>query len=589
MTVLHYPVREYVFPVRRNCIHLRLQICGYPADICKIIYWNRFFADEVSEKVISCAGSDASFSYYEVDLDFHETAQYIQYYFLIEKNNETIFWSRNGRESGKPQYFFEYLSTSEADIISVPHWAEGTLWYQIFPDRYYNANISENLQPWNITPTRDNHLGGNLAGIREKIPYLQSLGIEVLYLNPIFTAPSNHKYDTVDYFSVDPSFGTTQELVDLVKQCHLCGIKVVLDGVFNHCGYYSAQFQDVIKNGGDSEYADWFYINGFPVQSEPLNYECVGYYKWMPKLRFKTKAVRDFFLGVGRYWIETADIDGWRLDVADEVDFTFWQEFRREIKSIKPQAFLLAETWRDGRDMMRGDQMDSVMNYLFRDAVAEFFAKQSIDSLAFNNLIEKMLFGYLKITRSVLFNLVGSHDTARFLTLCGGDIRKFKLAIAFQMTFPGMPVIYYGDETGMNGENDPDCRKFMDWEHINGDLLVFFKRLILLRKELPSLRNGDYRSIYCRDHAVAFARQNGKETTYVILNNSGDFHIAHIPMLEDASQIVWQQSAFSEFKVIPEVNIDSFNLYNRGIFDYKCVFKMALDAYHFEIITIRRK
>jgi len=589
MFVLHQATREYIFPVQRDRLHIRLQICGEPVKVCKIIYWNRFFADNISEKHIPCAGGNNSYRYYETDLTLHGTAQYIRYFFVLETNTETIFWSRNGRETSKPQYFFEYLSTAELDIMCVPDWAAGSVWYQIFPDRYYRSDFSNDnadCQPWKIPPTRENHLGGNLAGIREKLPYLQSLGIDALYLNPVFSAPSNHKYDTVDYFSIDPSFGTTQDLVDLVQQCHQGGIKVVLDGVFNHCGYYSAQFQDVLKNGAESEYADWFYIHEFPVQSDPPNYECVGYYKWMPNLRFKTRAVRDFFLRVGRYWIETADIDGWRLDVADEVDFTFWQEFRREIKSVKPGALLLAETWRDGRDMLRGDQMDTVMNYLFRDAVVDFFARQAIDAEAFIYLIEQMLFGYHKVTRSILFNVIGSHDTTRFMTLCGGNLNKFKLALVFQMTFPGMPVIYYGDEIGMNGENDPDCRKFMDWEHINEDLLEFYKRLISLRKERTSLRFGDFKTIYNNAHTVAFVRRNDTETTYIILNNSADRHTAYIPLLDEA---VWQQSAFSDFRIVPEVVNNGSDGENQKKIDSEYVFKMVLDEYHFEIITTRRK
>ena len=592
MFVLHQPVREYIFPIQRNCIHLRLQICGEPMSVCKIVYWNRYHTNEVHDKIIPCTGGDTSCRYYETNLHLCETAQYLQYYFVLESDEGTIFWSRDGQESKKPRYFFEYLSTAEMDIMSVPDWAEGIVWYQIFPDRYYNRDIlndSVDYKPWNIMPTRENHFGGNLAGIRDKLPYLKSLGIEAIYLTPIFTAPSNHKYDTVDYFSIDPSFGTTEDLIELVQQCHLCGIKVILDGVFNHCGYYSAQFQDVLEKGSDSEYADWFYINNFPVQSDPPDYECVGYYKWMPKLRFKTKAVRDFFLCVGSYWIKTADIDGWRLDVADNVDFTFWQEFRREIKMVKPDAFLLAETWHNGCDMLRGDQMDSVMNYLFRDAVVDFFARRMIDVKVFIHIIEHMLFGYHNISRPVLFNIIGSHDTARFLTLCEGDLRRFKLALIFQMTFPGMPVIYYGDEIGMNGENDPDCRKYMNWEHMNSDLPELYKNLISLKKTLPSLKSGDYKSIYCHLNMFAFARQSDMETTYVILNNSEESHVAYIPMLEDASLITWQQSVFSDVIVAPEMISNNINSYNQDIFSYKGVFKLVLDAYRFEIITIRRE
>ena len=583
MVVLHETTREYIFAVKRNRLHIRLQIIDKLPVKCRIFYCKRLHKDVVFSSAVPCVGGDASRKYYECDIEFQETAQYIQYYFELETQQGIFYWGRNGYETGKPDCRFEYLCTAELDIIEIPEWATGTSWYQIFPERFYNGDSSNDpadTRPWGDAPTRENHFGGDLAGITEKLPYLRELGIDVLYLTPIFAAPANHKYDTVDYFSVDPAFGTAQDLIELVRQCHSRGMKVVLDGVFNHIGYYSPQFQDVLEKGEDSEYADWFYLYGFPVQSEPLNYDCVGFYKWMPKLRFKTRAVRDFFLSVGRYWIETADIDGWRLDVADEIDFTFWQEFRREIKALKPEAFLLAETWKDGRDMLRGDQVDSVMNYLFRDAVVDFFAKREIDAVTFEHRIAQMLFGYSKITRPALYNTIGSHDTARFLTMCGGDIRRLKLAAVFQMTFIGMPVIYYGDEIGMDGENDPDCRKTMDWDNADRDLLDLFRRLNALRRELPSLKFGDYKCVYSQGYTTAFVRQYGPDTTYVVINNGDEVHTALIPV--DSREAA--RSVFGDRAIVPkraEAGTDNQELSN-------FVFEMDLKEFHFEIINFRR-
>ena len=592
MLVIHETTRDFIFAVKRNRLHIRLQIRGNAVRKCSINYWNRFHNDVVFKSIIPCVGIDASKRYYECDLDLQENAEYFQYYFELETQDRIAYWGRNGYETSKPAYFFEYLATAERDIVQIPEWVNGTSWYQVFPERFYNGDLSNDpvdVEAWGAAPTRENHFGGDLAGIMEKLPYLQELGIDVLYMTPVFAAPSNHKYDTVDYYCIDSAFGTAQGLIELVRQCHSLGIKVVLDGVFNHIGFYSKQFQDVLEKGEDSEYADWFYIKSFPVQTDPPNYECVGYYKWMPKLRYKTKTVRDYFLSVGRYWIETADIDGWRLDVADEVDFTFWQEFRREVKALKPQSFLLAETWKDGRDMLRGDQMDSVMNYLFRDAVVDFFAKQEIDAAAFEHRIAQMLFGYSKIVRPALYNPIGSHDTERFLTMCKGDISRFKLAAVFQMTFLGMPVIYYGDEIGMDGENDPYCRKTMDWDNTDNNLLAFFKRLTALRRELPSLKAGDYKCVYSIGHATAFARQYDTETTYVVINNSGKAHAALIPMLEDAAEIASQRSVFANFTITPERIDGDMQLHNQDIFDYKSFFKMELEEFHFEIITLWRK
>lgn len=541
MLFIHEDTREYIFAVNRRKIHVKAKIASKNTLKCKIIYWNRFFKQDVLGRSMKCVGTDSTYSYYEVDLDFTDTAQYMQYYFEVADGTKTVFCGRNGLEYKKPEYYFEYLATAELDITEVPEWANGTIWYQIFPERFCNGQTENDpidVQPWGTVPTRENHFGGDLRGIINKLPYLQELGVDVLYLTPIFTSPSNHKYDTTDYFTIDPSFGTEQDLIELVKKCHDNGMKVILDGVFNHIGYFSKQFQDVVKNGKESQYADWFYINSYPIETEPLNYECVGYYKWMPKLRYKTRAVRDYILNVGKYWIEKADIDGWRLDVADEVDFTFWQEFRREIKTVKPDAFLLAETWKDGRDMLRGDQMDSVMNYLFRDAVVDFFARRVIDAETFTNRISRMLLGYSKVNRLVLYNAIGSHDTPRFLTLCGMDKQKLKLAAAFQMTFTGMPAIYYGDEIGMYGENDPDCRKTMEWENADTDLLALYQYLAKVHKERISLRLGDLKFVYNQDNVIAYVRKHESEITGVIINNSDRKQVVQILFPEEFEMLL---------------------------------------------------
>ena len=540
MILIHETTRNFIFATKRNRIYVRNQIAANQNSTCRIVYWNRFFEEKVFQKDMICVGSDELYNYYEAELSFDETAQYIRYYFEVKENTDITFWGREGMSMEKPEYYFEYLATAENDIVRVPEWAKGTIWYQIFPERFFNGdekNDPKDVQAWGTAPTRENHFGGDLKGIIEKIPYLQELGVDVLYLTPVFASPSNHKYDTTDYFTIDPCFGTEKDLIKLVEKCHNVNIKVILDGVFNHIGYSSAQFQDVVKNGEKSKYADWFYIKDFPVQTDPLNYECVGYYKWMPKLRYKTKEVRDYIINVGKYWIQKANIDGWRLDVADEVDFTFWQEFRHEIKAVKPEAFLLAETWKDGRDMLRGDQMDSVMNYLFRDAVVDFFAKSDIDAVRFANRISKMQYGYSKIYRPVLYNAIGSHDTPRFLTLCNGDKLKMKLAVAFQMTFCGMPAIYYGDEIGMSGENDPDCRKTMEWDSEEREMHEVYRFLIQLRKESESLRLGDVKIVYAQENVIAYTRQYGTETTCVVINNGEKKENIHLTCLENLKTI----------------------------------------------------
>ncbi len=584
---LHQSAREYIYPVDRKRLRVRIKCSREGVRSCKITYWNRFneAIKECSE--LKYAGRDNEWVYFDCELSFEETARYIKYYFIIHDGTDTYYLGRDGLSLKVPKYCFEYLYTNERDILTVPEWAKGSVLYQIFPDRFFNQdknNDPQNVVPWHNKPTRENFFGGDLKGIIAKLDHLNYLNIDVLYLTPIFKAPSNHKYDTEDYFSVDPSFGDIDDLKELVQKCHERNIKVILDGVFNHSGYYFPPFQDVIQKGEASKYKEWFYIESFPVRMDPPNYECVGYYKWMPKLRLGNPDVRKYFLDVGTYWIEKADIDGWRLDVADEADFTFWQEFRRAIKSAKQNALLIGETWKNGSDMLRGDQMDSVMNYLFRDAVVDYFATGEICTSEFDHLVQRILCYYPVEITHVLYNPLGSHDTQRFLSLCNGNLSKMRLAIAFQMTFPGIPAVYYGDETGTEGDNDPDCRRTLNWENMNLSLLEFYRTMISLRKTDLPLRYGDFRSIYCDNDAYGFARSFNGETTYVILNNCNKEIALTIPCFEDMTEEFGLVGVLSNNIYQPEKVLAEDVFFNSDIYDYCSKFNMILPAYHFEII-----
>ena len=532
--MMHEPTREYAYPVARDRLVLRLKCLRDDAGSFFAYYCNRFHDAEFTRLQMDCTGRDGEYSYYSCEIATGEAVKYIRYYFERAGEEGSVCFGVNGMESLRPSQCFEYLYTNECDVFAVPEWAAGAVFYQVFPERFCNGdptNDPDNTQPWGGSPTRDNFFGGDLKGILSRLDYIAGLGADVIYLNPVFKSPSNHKYDTEDYYAIDPSFGTMEDMKELVQGCHSRGLRVVLDGVFNHCGYMFPPFQDVLKNGAMSAYADWFFIDSFPVRTDPLNYECVGYYKWMPKLRLKNRAVREYFINVGTWWIRETGVDGWRLDVADEVDFTFWQEFRRAVKSVREDAILIGETWKDGRNLLCGDQMDSVMNYLFRDAAVAFFAQNGISAEQFDNRIQRMLSLYPRMVYPVLYNLIGSHDTPRFLTLCGGDPDRMRLAVAFQMAFPGAPAVYYGDELAMAGENDPDCRHTMDWERGDRYMLAFYRQLISLRRENPALRHGGFQSVVCQDGVYGFARTLEGETVYVLLNNSGEERRFSVPLL----------------------------------------------------------
>lgn len=517
----HNETKEYIYPITRNSLIVKFECHLERPNQINLIYWKRF--NENRKKTIKLESYDFEdmSNYYFCELTFEEPVRYLNYCFEVISNNEKRYYTPTGFKETQNGEYFEFQSTNELDIFTFPSWAEGITGYHIFPDRFHIGKESnQSFQNWENKPDRISSFGGNLQGISNKLDYLNELGIEVIFLTPIFTSNSNHKYDTVNYFEIDPSFGTLNDLQNLVDLAHKKQIKIVLDGVFNHIGYYSFQFQDVIKLGKESQYWNWFYINGDNIDTENVNYECVGDYKWMPKLRYSSPSLRAFILSVGTYWIKETNIDGWRLDVADEVDYTFWQEFRKATKSINQEILLIGETWHDGRDLLRGDQLDSVMNYLFRTNVIEYFIKRSIDKFDFQSRIEKLLFSYPIQVTNILYNLLGSHDTKRILTVCEGDLSIFKMVIGFQMTYPGMPIIYYGDEAGTEGETDPDCRTTMKWASINQDILRFYQKMIQLRKEHKELTIGDFKHLDLDESIYGFVRKYETASIITLFNTT---------------------------------------------------------------------
>lgn len=587
--LIHEQTRNHAYPVDRNTLMLRLLTEPIPNLSCSVVCWNRYTQNEESVEpvVLDCYARDRRFSYYEAEIVRLETSRYLRYFFIVSYRDEAYYLTSYGVNQTEPKAgFFEYLCTNDKDVFSPPVWARNAVFYQIFPERFCNGDDMLNpsfVEPWGGLPTEKNFFGGDLQGIIRNLNHIIEMGINVLYLTPIFHAPSNHKYDTIDYFRIDPHFGTLDDLKNLVSLCHENNIRVILDGVFNHCGYYSEQFQDFLKNEKESRYADWFYAGEFPLTIDPLNYDCVGYYKWMPKLRFDSREVREYFLRIGEYWIEEADIDGWRLDVADEVDYTFWQEFRKRIKSIKNDALLIGETWGDGRNLLEGDQMDSVMNYLFRDAVLDFIARDNIDACEFDNRIQRMFGIYKRMVLPSLYNPLGSHDTPRIFTECAENTEKLTLAVVLQMTFTGAPAIYYGDEFGMTGDNDPGCRQTMAWDNPNHLILSLYRKLIDIRKEHKPLTCGIHRTLYCSEGVYAFVRQHGDENVYVIVNNMNQQLQLLLPVL-DASDFGFKSLVGERTYVCSELIPETLNV---DLLSCNGCVEIELSSFCFEIFRKR--
>ncbi|MCD8067617.1 MAG: glycoside hydrolase family 13 protein, partial [Lachnospiraceae bacterium] len=284
-------------------------------------------------------------------------------------------------------------------------------------------------------------------------------------------------------------------------------------------------FADVMKNQEKSEYLDWYYIEGFPLVREwgrKPNFKCFSYFGGMPKLNLSNPEVQDYCIGVARYWIRECDIDGWRLDVGDEISHVFWKRFRREVKAQKPEALILGAVWHSAPDFLAGDEWDSVMNYPFKDAVKELLADGSITVSQYAGRLGFIRGNVHTDVYPVLLNLIGSHDCPRFLHECGGDAQRLKMAAALQLLSPGMPMIYYGDEYAMEGGKDPDCRRGMVWEESrqNGEVYDWYRRLIRVRKEHPSLTAGKILSLRAEDEKglLVIVKSDGNEKTVTMFH-----------------------------------------------------------------------
>jgi cyclomaltodextrinase len=433
------------------------------------------------------------------------------YRFVLEDGDTRIWYSPAGANRYAPgaDDGFE-LDLAGLSVFQTPEWVKDAVFYQIFPERFANgdpANDPFAVRSWGGTPTAGNFFGGDFQGVIDNISYLEELGITAIWFNPIFEAPSNHKYDTADYMKIDPSFGGLDKFKEMVSALHAAGIKVILDGVFNHTGYNFWAFQDIVAKGRDSRYVNWYHIHDFPIRRSPKpNYEAWWGFPDLPQLNMENSEVRSYILDVVTYWMELG-VDGWRLDVPNEIGHFFWREFRDHVKRINPDAYIVGEIWHNGSAWLQGDQFDAVMNYVFRDAVLDFFARKTCKASDFMGRLESTRADYPDAASMVLLNLLGSHDTERVYTAFRGNKNLMVPAIVFQMTYPGAPIVYYGDEIGMRGSKDPGCRGTMVWDESKQDreLLQLYKGLIRLRKSSIALRRGNMRWLLVDDPTRSFA------------------------------------------------------------------------------------
>lgn len=589
--ISHNNTNKYIYAKKRTYLVFRIRVARGDVKSCVLNYWARTNPEEKKKILMKCKQRDKMFDYYEVEVIFSKVARYQKYYFELEDHqNNKLFVSAYDISEVEPQNgYYEFLYANIGDLVSIPEWSKGQIYYHIFPERFFDGDVSNNREDccsWESTPTRENYMGGDIKGITKKIQYLKELGVQCLYLNPIFKADFNHKYATTDYYTIDPEFGTKEDFIELVNICHKNEIRIILDGVFNHVGIHFKPFEDVLEKQEKSIYKDWFYITEYPVTISHHNYECVGGYKWMPKLNSSNLEVRKYILEVMDFWIREYHIDGWRLDVSDEVDAIVWQEARVILKDKYPNTLLLGETWGYGAKLVGGNQLDIIMNYVFRDIMLDFFAYRSIDVNELDSRINRMLAEYHNEINVGMYNLLDSHDTPRFLYECKGDKQKMKMAVAFQYFFLGSPTIYYGDEVGMTGDNDPDCRRAMEWDQNKQDLQLLESYQILgkIRNNEISIKKGEYFTVLCnkKTNTFGFIRKLEKEAIYIIFNNSTTETLETVPLIYnvDCYDIFEKKELTTIGKETQEV------FYNQDILDY--VSKVSIRVAPFSIRVIKQ-
>lgn len=450
--------------------------------------------------------------------------------------------------------------------MGTPDWLADATFYQIFPERFANADPTldpPGVEAWGAEPTRENFFGGDLAGITEHLDHIQSVGANAIYFTPIFEADTNHRYDAKDYFAVDHRLGDQAAFGRLIEQAHARGIRIVLDAVFNHCGDGHWAFRDVVERETDSAYVNWFSVESFPVTPHPEpNYRtCSGCY-YLPKWNAYNPEVREHHYAVARHWIEQG-IDGWRLDVPYFMNHNFWRGFRDVVKGIDPELYIVAEEWREPEQWLQGDLADGTMNYTLRDLVLGFTADRSIDGPAFaeemNALRNRIPDGY----HAGMLNLLGSHDTERVLTRHGGDECAALLAHTLLFAAEGAPMIYYGDEVGMTGDNDPGCRGTMPWDECQWSprLLGGVRALGALRSESAVLRRGVQRVYAVDGHTVVMVRQlqdgrgDDPDTVVAVVHRGSGTELAAsaLPALRDGTR-------WSILAGVPSGDSDTFKL-----------------------------
>ncbi|MDR0951621.1 MAG: glycoside hydrolase family 13 protein [Oscillospiraceae bacterium] len=532
--IYHKSDSIYCFAVGERSVTLRLRAAAGEKMTAFVLYNDKYkFRLTQRRAPLQKIGSDGLFDWYSVTLELQDPR--LVYIFELESEGQRLYYSEEGFSADYDYsncHFttFQLPYVNQADRHHPVSWMENAVFYQIFVDRFNIGNPDKDFSyvnlKWGELPTPSSFAGGDLAGITQKLPYIRSLGVTALYLTPIFRSTSNHKYDTIDYYEVDPQFGTKEDLIELADTAHSLGMKLVLDAVFNHCSLDFAQFRDVREKGRLSAYYDWFFIDGERPTTDPLNYESFAEVIYMPKLNTANPEVESYLIGAAQFWMRLCKIDGWRLDVSDEVSHDFWRKFRKAVKRENPDCVIIGENWHDSEPFLRGDQFDGVMNYGFTKASMNYFCAKTTDERGFSNELNALLMRCTDVANSQMLNLLDSHDTDRFLTLAGGKLSAARAAIALEFFLPGAACVYYGGEIDLPGGYDPDSRRTFDWSAPLGETAELIKRLAELKRGFAQsrcrIRHEDNRLIAERGSARLTLWRQDNEYIYEIFEGGSE-------------------------------------------------------------------
>lgn len=524
--IFHLTDTPFAYADGENTLAIRLRAARGDLKKCEVFYKDRYdWGTPFLIKEMKIKASTSLYDFFEVKISI-PTKKYRYFFKLIDTNGEVLYYNEKSFsiEQPKEPAAFQFAYIAKPDVFREVNWAHEGIVYSIFPERFCNGDLSndpEGTLSWGEPVTQKAMFGGDIKGIIDKLPYLSDLGISIIYLTPFFLSISNHKYDIDDYYEVDPQFGNLDLIKKLVSECHKRHIRVLFDAVYNHCSCDFFAFKDVLKNGEKSQYKDWFFIDSFPVDMKKVNYRTFGEnISYMPKLNTANETLADYLLKLTEYWMRETDIDGWRLDVCDEVSHMFWKRFRKTVKKLNPDALIVGEVMHEASAFLRGDELDSTMNYPLREVALDFFASRITSVTKFEDLLVENRMLYMDAINLNMFNLLDSHDTERFLTMCKDKKERLKCAITFQFCYIGIPYIYYGDEVGIDGGYDPLCRRCMIWDRDKQDtnLLDLYRKLCHIRNDNKCLAYGDYVSLSSPE-ILAFRRNYNGESILVLINN----------------------------------------------------------------------